>query len=162
MPKEHSGGVDNGALFRVPGEWIEDQRFAVKIENFNFDALDSIDDHIRQELATKGSAKSFVRKLVALDLQKARIETLVSVLGAIKDAADSGLAVVQISCACGMLLTAGETDDYYAAQYGISKQAFQQGVEMYRKRFGLRQTRIMRDQEARDLMRDSNYRRPTI
>lgn len=162
MQKEHSGGVNHAGLFRVPGEWSDDQRFAVKIEHFDFDSIDSVDDLVREELATKGTVKHLLKKMVALELNKARTETLVTVLGKIKDASDSGLAVVQISCACGMLFISGETDQAYADRFGISKQAFQQGVEGYREALGLRQTRTMRDENAKDLMRLSNYRRPSL
>jgi hypothetical protein len=143
----------------VPGEWCEDQRFAVKIDVLDFDGLDSIDDHIREELAKKGTAENFIRKLIAFELQKIRSETVVALLSQIITANDSGLAAVQLCFAAGMMLTADKSGTDYASEYGISKQAFEQGVEHYRAELGLGQTRVMRNKEARDRMSLTNYRK---
>jgi len=41
---------------------------------------------------------------------------------------------------------------------GTTKQSWQQGVERIRKEYGLRKTRVMRSEDARNTMRRSNYR----
>jgi hypothetical protein len=158
MSKEHSGGVDNGGLFRVPAEWHEDQRHAVRIENFDFSKVDSFDDLVREEIALTGSARRIFDKMLALEASKVRGEVVIAVLSEIIQAKDPRQACLCLAIASGMMLTAEKSGPAHAKDLGLSKQDIQQGVEFYRRKFGLRKTRTTRDEKSRDLMRQANYR----
>jgi hypothetical protein len=70
-----------------------------------------------------------------------------------------GLAMVQLGISAGILLATEMTGPQWAAKFGISKQAVEEGVEGFRDGLGLRQTRANRDDAARERMRQSNHRR---
>lgn len=157
MTKEHAGGVHTG-LFKIPAEWANDQRTAVRIEYFDFDSLDTIDDLIREELARKGTVRALFKQILACEIAKARSEAAVKVLSHIIEEEDSGLAACQLAFACGMTILMKKTMTEVAASYGISKEAMQQGVDRRCEDLGLRKTRTMRDDDARQLMSLSNFR----
>lgn len=158
MPKEHAGGVSNAGLRKIPAEWSDDKRSAIQIEFFDYEALDSLDDLVREELALKGTVKHLFKKLVGFEVAKAKTEAAVGVLSHIIHEEDSGLAASALSFACGMMLLAEKTMTEVAAEYGITKQDFQQIVDRKCEELGLRKTRTMRDEEDRQHMSFANFR----
>jgi len=162
MPKEHSGGVCCGETrFRVPVVWVEDQRSAVRTEDFDFEGVcarvDSLEDQVREALRT-GGVELLLRRMVRERMESEWALLVGGILCDIKDAKDAGLAAVQICFATGIMDAMEVSGTDYAAQFGVSKQDFQQGIVRYARKYGLRQTRNMRDSAARKRMSLGNYR----
>jgi hypothetical protein len=158
MPKEHSGGATPPGLFHVPSEWIQDQATAVRIENFDFEGLDSLDDKIREELALHGSCAGFFRRMVALAVDETRSEITVAILDQVLHDPNFKRAAIECGFACGMLATAGKSGTEYAKDFGVSKEAFQQGIKSRADKLGLRKSATMRDAIACGHMRQANIR----
>jgi hypothetical protein len=157
MGKELLAGSES--LARVPLEWIGHEAHAIAICQFDFEELDSLDDRIREELREHGTAEPFLREWVRREEQGCRAEIVNAVLAMIVTSKKPGLAAVQLGFAAGVLLTSQKTGPQWAKEFGVSKEAFQEGVDSFRKKLGLRQTRFERDEAARECMRQSNYRR---
>jgi hypothetical protein len=110
-------------------------------------------------LLQRGTAELFLRAWLRMELQDYRMEVANALLAVIVSSKKPGLAAVQLGFAAGVLLTSQKTGPEWAREFGISKEAFQEGVDHFRKVFGFRQTRFVRDDAARECMRQSNYRR---
>ncbi|HWN09736.1 MAG TPA: hypothetical protein VNO50_10795 [Pyrinomonadaceae bacterium] len=158
MAKEHAGGHLPPGVFRVPVEWSEDKAQAIQIEVFDFEHLDSLEDQVREHMAAGKPVSDLVKRLARLWMCKEKEEIISKLLSVIIQSKKPGLAATQLAFAAGLYVTASVTGPELAKKHGISKEAFQQGVERLREELGLRQTRTMRDQKARDTMRQTNYR----
>lgn len=142
------------------GKW-ETETFEVHpVYHFNHDEIDfanmdKCEDIIRDAVVTK---EPVMPMMVAI------VETLASqrmafALAMVMDAKKPRMAIHQIICAAGLALEYGKTEQDYAKSYGVSKQAFQQGVERMRDKLGLRKTRAGRSDEAKAKMSLCNYRK---
>lgn len=146
---------------RVSVEWHQDRRAAILIEQPRLAELDSLDDQIREELRTKGTAEPFIRELIRRELELGhteRAEVINKLLGLVVRQKKPGLAVIQMGFAAGILCCAQKTGPQYAKEFGITKEAFFQGVSEYADHLGLPKTRYQRDDAARARMRASNFR----
>jgi len=171
MASEPAGGQLPPGLFRVPVEWHLDQAQAVQIDHFNFEALDRVEDEIAETIAKElpsagpSEARCLAEKLSRLmrrqarsQIESEREEILLAILSFVIGGKKPGLRAVQLAFAAGLYETTSRTGPALARQHGISKEAFQQGVEACRRQLGLRQTRTMRSARARQTMREANYR----
>ena len=158
MCKDHAGGAVPEGMFRVPVEWAEEIAHAVSVDQFNFEGLDRIEDQILEEIQQGRSVAGFIKGLAEQFMIRERLEVCSKLLALITTHRKPGLAADQLACAAGLYLTADIPWPALAKKHGVSKQAFEQGVERYRETLGLRKTRTMRDDQARHTMRQSNYR----
>ena len=157
MSKEHSGGPYPPGYFRVPVEWSEETASAIAIEQFPH--VDEAEDLVRERLAQGQPLAPLILSLARRWLERDREEILVKLLSLILSSKKPGLRAAQVAFAVGLYVTAEKSGTELAREFGISKEAWQQGVERVREELGLRQTRTMRDPAARATMRSSNYRR---
>lgn len=149
------------AIGHIAVEWHEDRAEAIPITHFDFGSLDSVEDQIRQHLAD-GSLREFLGLWLESELSRDRAETINRILSIPVTSKKPGLAVIQLGFAAGLLLAAEKTGTQWAKEFGISKEAFQEGVDFYRRELRLRVTRYTRDQDARENMRVKNFRHPRI
>lgn len=159
MPTEHAGGAVPEGMFRVPVEWSDEKATAIAIESFNYDPLDQLEDEVRERIRLGQPLGPYMEGVAREFMEREREEILVKVISLIVGCKKPGLRAVQIAFAAGLYFTSEISGSELAKQFGISKEAFQQGVEKVRSELGLRQTRTMRGAAARDAMRRSNYRR---
>lgn len=165
--KEFPGGVIPDGLFRIPMEWFEAQGQSVAITGFDYTALDSLADQLR-DLCSGSDDETIRRRFWRLYERVHREGTLDGLrlaLGELDPRSGSdGLimmahnwwALMHLS---GMSLVQNLSGPQIAAKLGISKQAFFQEVKRMSKRLQCRITRLnQRDFEARNHMRLRNYR----
>ena len=149
--KEHAGGEPEYG-FDVD-DWMEES-FAVPI-TYQKLSIDTIDDIARETLARRGSIKPLivqaVREMVMSETARLLGRALVMVL----ESRRPKLFVHQILWSTSLV---EESLPELAKQYGISKQAFDQGAHRIMEKLGLRPNRNMRDEVAREKMSKRNQR----
>jgi hypothetical protein len=118
-----------GAKPTVPIEWRKDSAFVIASEEFKY--ADPTESIIREALAA-GRLEAALEEILEERADAIRAEAINRILGI------NGSDV--------------------AKKFGITKQAVQQGVDRFCKEVGLRKTRAMRDEDAREKMSNSNYR----
>jgi hypothetical protein len=158
MPKNL---VEPEAIGRIAVEWRDDRPIPIPITHFDFDSLDPIEDQVRQHLAD-GTLRDFLSGWIERELTSDRAETINRMLSIPITSKKPGLAVIQMGFAAGILLAAEKTGTQWAKEFGITKEAFQEGVDCYRRELRLRVTRYTRDDSARQNMREKNFRHPRI
>lgn len=119
---------------------------------------DTLADQIREAIARDLPLEPIINAALEETAMQLRAEGMDAVLSILLGAANPRLAAAQLAFAGGLHAQIGESGPQIAKRFGITKQAFQQGVEEFRKRLGLRKTRTMRSDEARARMASSNYR----
>jgi len=157
MPKEHAGGLERNGHTCIAVDWQDDQPFAVKIEYFDYEALDRLEDLAREALA-KGRLKEFLDGYVATQTEGLRCTVVKKVLDHIIHCKRPKFKVICMAIAAGHGTAMARTEEEWAADFGVSKQDLQEAVETEREEFRLRKTRLMRDEEAREKMRTGNFR----
>lgn len=143
----------------VPIDSWSEESFAVPIQQFNFDAIDSPEDFIKEQIAAKKPIGPVLQAWANSIAEHKQAETVRAIMTLIVAAKKPRQRVDEIAFACGMLLAEGETIISMAKKHGISKQAFQRGVVTVCESLGLRKTRTMRGEEAKETMANTNYRR---
>ena len=145
------------AIGYIAVEWHEDPAEAVPITSFNFGSLDSIEDQVRQHL-DDGTLRDFLEHWIESKLARDRADTINRILSIPVTSKKPGLAVIQMGFAAGIALAAEKTGTQWAEEFGITKEAFQEGVDFYRQELRLRVTRYTRDDQARQNMSEKNFR----
>lgn len=140
-------------------EWnADDHPENIQIEHFDFCLLDSVDDQIREELSTHGTARKILDALVAFHRDEARREGMMTIIALLWPKKKTYLALRQLAFAAGLNILAGKTGPELAKECGVSKQDFKQGADRFRKELGLRRTRTMRAENGCQKMRLTNFR----
>ena len=114
--------------------------------------LDAIDDlnALAREAIANGGIETFIEQNVAQRAVALRCEAIMSVLSSIMHARRPKLAAWQIAFAAGLDLTENKTGPQCAAMFGMTKQAWFQGVDKIRKQLGINYlTPHTRDNQAR-------------
>jgi tartrate dehydratase alpha subunit/fumarate hydratase class I-like protein len=152
----------------IPVEWHDDRAVPVPIEFFNYEAVDSLEGHVREALARDaaevraGRRKRFllglIEQLVSDGEDEIRREAVSAIMAEVIRAEQPKQKVVCIGIAAGMPAVLRKTEQQWADIFGVSKQDIQQGVKECCERFGLRKNRTMRDEEARKNMQLANFR----
>lgn len=145
--------------FDIPVGFADDVSFAVPITHFNHAEIDSPEDHIREAIALHKPVMPIVARLASGLIQIRQVDAIRSVLALIVEAKKPAQRVDEIAFACGMSLADGATIISMAKKHGVSKQAFQRGVMRVCETLQLRKTRTMRDDDAREKMAVTNYRK---
>lgn len=149
----------NDDAFEIPIGFADDVSFPVPIQHFDHSRLDSPEDCIREAIRDKKPIMPIVVQLAAALIQHKQIETIRAMLALIVDAKKPAQRMDEIAFACGMALADGATIISMAKKHGVSKQAFQRGVMRVCAALELRKTRTMRDEESRQKMSGTNYRK---
>jgi hypothetical protein len=137
-------------------EYHDGIKVRIAITHFDIEQCDSIDDLVREELEQKGTVIGLIERMVEYRMEAERAEVISSLISIIRKAKRPDLALTQAAFAAGIILK--KTGTELGGSFGVSKQAFNAGVKKYGKKLGMRQTRIMRDDDSRDLMRLTNHR----
>ena len=156
MSKEHSGGAPQIAV-----EWKGnpgDGPVAVRWENFNFDELDTVEDQIREAIASQRPILPIIEEFVRQHEMTIRAETVNKMLGFIMGHRLPKLAAHALAFTCQVSITENLNPAEVARRCGVSKQAVYQAVDRACEELGLRKTQWMRDQSAKDRMSECNYR----
>jgi hypothetical protein len=144
-----------GAKPTVPIEWRKDSAFVIASEEFKY--ADPTESIIREALAA-GRLEAALEEILEERADAIRAEAINRVLEFIITAENPALEAHRIALAGGLGLILGINGSDVAKKFGITKQAVQQGVDRFCKEVGLRKTRAMRDEDAREKMSNSNYR----
>jgi hypothetical protein len=140
----------------IPVEWKADVPFAVPTEEFKY--VDRPRDLILEALRAGKAIEPVIDELIEEREDAIRAETVNRLIEWILSADNPALAAWQAALAGGLTVILGKNGSDVAGMFGISKEAVQQGVDRFCKELGLRKTRAMRDDEAREEMSRSNYR----
>jgi hypothetical protein len=128
----------------------------VLVTSWDPSAHDSFVDLLRDHIASGGDPWQFCSGFFETEIRARTSAAVKRTLLLIRDSNKPKLAVDQIAWTCGLALMEGETVGTLAKAHGISKQAFQQGAERFRRLLNVRsQTR--RDDCARQNMKKANY-----
>jgi hypothetical protein len=139
-------------------EWEEDDSpRPVSIVHFDFAQVERLEDLAREALQA-GRLKEFLEEWGEMRFAPERQEIVSRIVGEGIKAKNARMALVQMASAAGMAVAYTKTDEEWAEFFGVTKQAMQQGIDRARKMFGMRKTRAMRDDDARETMRTNNYR----
>jgi hypothetical protein len=159
--KEHSGGSPRIGLIPIQanGETFFE---LTPIFEWNPESIDSLLDILAEHQARAGTKIDLAEMILRGGIRE--IELTVSIvvwktLAAIKGAKDSRMAADQIAWVSGMAGMTGQSLGELARNYGLSKQAFQQGAEQYRFLFPTIRSQSARSTEARENMSQRNFRR---
>lgn len=144
----------------IPVEWHDDKPFVIATEEFNHAALDSPSDLVREGLKAGRPLEEIIEELLEERARPMAAEVLNRMIEFIITAENARLAAYQVALAGGLGVILGITGPKVAEMFGITKQAVQQGVDRFCEEVGLRKTRAMRDEEARENMSQSHYAPP--
>lgn len=137
-------------------EWYEENGYrhlvhAVPMVYHDPSDSDTIEEQLRELLASASPVQAItalVASLVKDAVQSSRDEVLAWMLNQMLEANRADVRAVQIGLAAGCSATATKTGPQWARQLGISKQAMDQGVQMVRRKWGLRKSRAMRSAQG--------------
>lgn len=138
-------------------EWEDDRPQPIEIVYFDFSSVEKLEDLAKEALA-RGTFREFMEEFCEMRFAPERQEIVARIVGEGIKAKNSKKALVQMGIAAGMTVCTIRTDEEWAEFFGVTKQAMQQGIDRARKMLYLRKNRAMRDDEAREKMRQSNYR----
>jgi len=142
---------------RLPVEWHEDRPVPVVAVNFNFEELDRLEAHALEAIEA-GRFTEWVKSLVEGETAEVRREAVNMLVGQVIGLKKPAQGLIFIAIAVGNAAAIEKTDTEWAKILGVSKQDVQQGVRQARERLALRQNRTMRGPEARNKMRQGNFR----
>jgi len=140
--------------------WGE-KSFAVPIQHFDFDRIDSPEDFVRERIAQGKEITPLLHAWAKHLAEHEQAKTVRALIALVIQAKKPRQRIDEIAFACGMLATEGATCESLGKKHGISKQAFQNAVEKVCDTLGLRKLRTMRSDEARAKMRKANFRQTT-
>lgn len=152
--KEHAGGTPT-----VHVEWQEDHPIAIPTEEFNYGMIDRPADHILEAAKSGGDVEGIILRVLAEGEGKIREETVNQVLGYIICSDKPRLACYALAFTCNLSIVENLTPAEAARRCGVSKQDVYQAVDRVCAKLGLRKTGWMRDEEAKERMSKSNFRR---
>ena len=121
-------------------------------EEFDFDALDSLEDRIKEAIANGESVEPIIKGVVDERADKRAMDAVWRAICIIKEARKPKLIVDYLVCGVGGALNEGESHCAMARKHRMSKQAFSQGVWKLIKKLGLKPSRQMRSKKARESM----------
>lgn len=165
-PLDHSGGAIPAGMAKIPVEWNETgQAVPIPIVHFDYGALDSLEDEIREALANGRRIAEVLSRWVCDHERQILREGIELTVREIIVAKNPRLRTWQLAFLCGMDLRVkvdGPPLDgpAIAKRLGVSKQSFFGGVEELRQQYDVMRVG-KRDDEAREKMRQRNYRRKT-
>ena len=137
---------------------FEGEAVPVPVVDFPFEALDSPEDAVKEALRNGVPLRACIEGLVRARESEIRSDAVKYVLAQIVATKNWLKAAFEMCIACGLANQMGWTQPEMAKRLGISKQALNQGVKKVRLEFGMRQTRVMRDEEAKAKMSKTNFR----
>lgn len=148
-------------ILPTPYEWENGtSTHAIAATLFDPTSLDTLEDNARESLANGGSIKQIFEAWNRDALRAAMSEGIRAALSEILDSKKPQLAAAQLGFSVGLDAIMGWTGPQMAKRFGISKQAFFQGVDVFRERYGCGLKRINgRSQAARTNMSKRNYRK---
>ena len=155
--------VPGNGHFRIPVEWHEEHAFPVQIVHFDFAHLDSYDDQLREALRAgtngPGTARRILGRIIRIETERVAADTISRLICLIIDAKKPVARILAIAQRYGLFAALGKTGTQLAAERGISKQAMQQAQKWVDENLGAtRKNRSMRDQNAREKMRQKPVR----
>ena len=121
-------------------------------ENFDFEALDSIEDRLRQAILDGQSVKELFRQQFEELAQTRTNESIIAVLTMIYDSPNPKLVVARLAYAAGLPMSKGVSISVLAKRHRVTKQAFSQAAIRLAKKLGLKPSRQMRSTKARASM----------
>jgi len=140
-------------------DWSEEEvATPVAITHFDFSTFDSLESQALEALQ-KGEFGTFLRHLKSSVELQARLETIEQLDGMASHFRSRYMGYDLIRDVCGLATLEGESCVTLARRHGISKAAWQENRERMRRILGLRKTATMRNDQARQHMRERNYRR---
>jgi hypothetical protein len=154
MPEQVTDGPLCGHL---AVEWHDDRPVRVPIVNFNFDSIDPLEDQVREALR-QGRLKMFLDGYVAYQTEEVRRDAIDALVSQVINAEKPVLKLICFAYAAGAMAALKRTMEQWGKHFGVTKQDIQQGVDDVRESFKLRQNRTMRNEEARETMRQANFR----
>jgi hypothetical protein len=143
------------------GVGVEEERHhePFEVESPDFESLDSLEDRIREAIATGGSVKALVQRLIDAEAGERVNEMVAAVVGYIADAEKPRLAADHVAWISGMRIRQGESLPSIAKRHGMSKQAFCQAALRMAALLRLKPARAMRSELAKGLMRSRHFKR---
>jgi hypothetical protein len=111
-----------------------------------------------REALDNGELKRFLDNYVAAHTEELQLRLIKHILTEVIEAQKPKFKLICMAIASGHLAGLRKTDEEWAAAFGVSKQDVQNGVESQRAELQLRKNRTMRDEEAREKMRQGNFR----
>lgn len=134
-----------------------DQPHAIATSPFDF-PTDAIEDQVAEALKAGEPITPIIQDALRHEEVAIGSEAIRRMLAWVMSQPRVTLALYQISFAAGIL---EQTGPELAKKMGVSKQAFQQGVDRCADELDLRKTRVMRGDESRTKMQLSNFRHAT-
>lgn len=140
-------------------DWSAEEPQAIAVTGFDFDALDSPEDHLRELLANGGSLNTWLEEQTRMREFRARLEGFKDAVAQMLESERPKLLAWAMAYACGMTLTMGKSGPEIAAMFGRRKQAFYQEVDRICQRLGTRLVRLnQRDEASRVKMKRRNFK----
>lgn len=133
-----------------------------RVEQFDYDSLDSIDDRIREALKNGESVVVLVGQLIDYETSERVAQAISSVICYIADAEKPRLAADHVAWISGMRIRQGQSLPQLAKKHGVSKQAFCQAALRLAKLMGIKQTRAMRSESAKAMMKIRHYKKTKL
>lgn len=157
--REVPGGAVPSGFQQVPLEWHEDEAVPVAVQHFDFASMDSLESHVQEALDKGERMEPILRSWLARESYELKREGLMAALSQIITSKRPDAAAWQLAFAAGLHVSLGLSGPEIAERLGITKQAFFQGVERFRRQFfGGLINLTQRSAEARQKMRARNYR----
>lgn len=138
---------NNDLVRNEAGEFVE--RFQ---EPFNYEILNTVEDRIREALASGGSLTMIVQELIEAEASERVNEAIGAVLCLIAESRRPKLMIDHIAYVTGMPINEGMSVTQLARKHGQKKQAFSQAALRLAKKLGLKPSRQMRSLKARKNM----------
>lgn len=158
--KEHSGGSPKIGL--IPCQCYGETIFEITpVFEWQPESIDSFFDILAEHQARGNIPFELADMLLAGGIHEIQMAVSLAVcrtLAAIKGARDLRLAADQIAWISGISGMAGQSLGKLAKDYGLSKQAFQQGAEQYRSLLPAIRSQSARSEKSRQTMAERNYR----
>lgn len=143
------------SLYPGMGDTGYDQSERVPV-HYDHEFEERLEDELREALTAPAGVARWLEERLEAERSVIRSEAISGFLAEVMQSRNKELSFFQIAFACNLLI--GMTMAGAAREFGITKQAMEQGVESHRKRLRLGQNRGMRGPESRALMSRSNYR----
>lgn len=148
-----------GVLSRGVGiEWSEDGARVVPIVFDDHGGLDSLEARVLEAVKVPGGVSALIAEIVEERVWEGRREAIERYHAEVMASRNKELTFFQIAFAVNLTFGRCASMAAIAAEFGISKQAMEQGVERHRLRLGLGRARPMRSEAARERMRLRNCR----
>lgn len=138
---------ENDLQANAAGDYVEVFR-----DEFDFDALDSLEDRIKEAIAKGESIEPTIKGIVDERADERAMDAVWRAICIIKDSKKPKLIIDYLACCVGASLNDGESHSAMARKHRMSKQAFSQGLWKLIKKLGLKPSRQMRSTKAKASM----------